>query len=51
MALADWPAGLIAILAGLSESLPPHVRVRFIGIIYALAIAIFGGSARSSSPG
>jgi MFS family permease len=35
-----------AILAGLSESLPPSLRAGSIGIVYALAISIFGGSAQ-----
>jgi MFS family permease len=35
-----------AVLAGLSESLPPSLRAGSIGIVYALAISIFGGSAQ-----
>jgi MFS family permease len=35
-----------AILAGLSESLPPSLRAGSIGIVYALAISVFGGSAQ-----
>jgi len=35
-----------AVLAGLSESLPTALRAGSIGIVYALAISIFGGSAQ-----
>jgi MFS transporter, MHS family, citrate/tricarballylate:H+ symporter len=35
-----------AILAGLSESLPTSLRAGSLGIIYALAISCFGGSAQ-----
>jgi MHS family citrate/tricarballylate:H+ symporter-like MFS transporter len=35
-----------AILAGLSESLPASLRAGSLGIIYALAISCFGGSAQ-----
>ena len=37
--------GLPAIMALLGESLPPQIRSGGIGIVYAVAIAIFGGSA------
>lgn len=35
-----------AVLAGLSESLPTSLRAGSVGIVYALAISIFGGSAQ-----
>jgi MFS family permease len=35
-----------AILAGLSESLPTSLRAGSLGILYALAISCFGGSAQ-----
>ncbi len=37
--------GSSPIMAFLAESFPPHIRSGGIGIIYAVAIAIFGGSA------
>jgi MHS family citrate/tricarballylate:H+ symporter-like MFS transporter len=37
--------GLPAILAQVGESLPPQMRSGGIGIIYAVAIALFGGTA------
>jgi hypothetical protein len=37
--------GTPAVMCALTESLPPQMRSGGTGIIYALAIAIFGGSA------
>jgi hypothetical protein len=37
--------GLPAILAQVSESMPVHMRSGAIGIVYAVAVAVFGGSA------
>jgi len=45
MSLADGIYGP-AILAGLSESLPASLRAGSLGIVYALAISCFGGSAQ-----
>jgi MHS family citrate/tricarballylate:H+ symporter-like MFS transporter len=45
MSFADGIYGP-AILAGLSESLPASLRAGSLGIVYALAISCFGGSAQ-----
>ncbi len=37
--------GLPAIITSLSESLPPQMRSGGIGIVYAVAVATFGGTA------
>ena len=51
LAVSGAMAGLVAfygpaILAGLTETLPPSLRAGSVGIIYALAISVFGGSAQ-----
>jgi MFS family permease len=51
LAVSGAMAGLVAfygpaILAGLTETLPPSLRAGSVGIIYALAISVFGGTAQ-----